>query len=489
MLLSIFLTKNKKAILQIRLSLISISYALIGLLSGVFSPSYAGLYPTVWDAMRPQMQLDHQTNRPEVQKQIQWLKAHPGYLDQLSLSEPYMFHIVNEIRKKGLPGELALLPLIESAFDPFSYSKVGAAGLWQFMPETAKDLGLRKDWWVDNRRSITPSTEAALNYLSYLRDFFDGNWTLAIAAYDCGEGRMSKVLRARGQTATHANYWQLPLPTETKNYIPRLYALAEIIKNPEAYDVTLPDIPHKPYFEEVKIQSQIDLNKAAKLAGMTYNELIHLNPGFNRWTTAPHKPVKLLIPTDRIQHFTHNLAKLPNHQRASFTKHHVQPGETLELIAHKYFTTERILQELNQLAELEVKTGQVLMIPSQQKITALAKTISESVRVAPKLMPKTLKVVHIVQAHESIHRIAEKYGVDEAAIRRWNRIPENSPLRYGAALTIWKNTTNRKVYTVQHGDSLGRIAQIFNTKVSTLLKYNPHINVRLLKPGQRIVLG
>nr|WP_232220587.1 transglycosylase SLT domain-containing protein [Legionella tunisiensis] len=273
--------------------------------------------PNVWDVLRNQFALNHEVSQPEVQTQLRWLVSHPSYLQKLAQSEPYIYHIVTEIKKRRMPGEIALLPMIESAYDPFAYSGAGAAGLWQLMPGTGNNLGLKQDWWFDGRRSIRPSTDAALNYLTYLNKYFNGNWILAIAAYDSGEGTVSRAIKNSRQYSRNISFWTLPVPQETKAYVPRLLALAEIIKYPQRYRVTLPDIPHVPYFEEVNIGSQIDLNHAAKLAGISYKDLIKLNPGFNRWTTAPYKPFKLLIPADKVAHFNRNLANVPEESESA----------------------------------------------------------------------------------------------------------------------------------------------------------------------------
>lgn len=277
----------------------------------------------IWDVVRSEFTLNHEVDRPEVQKQIYWLTHHPGYLQTVcQQSEPYIYHILAEISKRGLPGELALLPIIESAYNPFAYSGAGAAGLWQIMPKTGSNLGLKQDWWYDGRRSIKPSTEAALDYLTRLNKLFNGNWPLAIAAYDAGEGTIARSIKA-SHKGRLSNFWNLSVPRETKVYVPRFLALAEIISNPQRYGVDLPYIPYRPYFKEVNVGSQIDLNHAANLADMSYKELIKLNPGFNRWTTAPNKPFKLLIPIEKVQRFYQNLANFPMHKRVSWNKYQV----------------------------------------------------------------------------------------------------------------------------------------------------------------------
>lgn len=227
---------------------------------GISNVAIARSIPDVWDVLRSEFTLNHEVTRPEVQEQIRWLVAHPSYLHKVSRqSEPYIYHILAEIRKRKLPGELALLPMIESAYDPFAYSGAGAAGLWQLMPRTGSDLGLKQDWWFDGRRSIGPSTDAALNYLLYLNKYFSGHWVLAIAAYDSGEGTISRAIKAYSPPGRAVDFWTLPVPRETKVYVPRFLALAEIIKNPARYRVSLPNIPYLPYFAEVNIGSQIDL--------------------------------------------------------------------------------------------------------------------------------------------------------------------------------------------------------------------------------------
>lgn len=406
----------------------------------VFSMGYLSLTlavasatPTVWDVVRAQLKLNHAVSQPEVQQQLRWLAAHPGYLEQLTQSEPYIYHIVNEIKKRNLPGELALLPLIESAYDPFAYSGKGAAGLWQLMPGTGSELGLKQDWWFDGRRSIGPSTHAALNYLTHLRDTFHGNWELAIAAYDAGEGRIGNAIKNRGVSVDRAQFWKLSLPQETKTYVPRLLALAEIIKYPERYHVTLPEIPHAPYFKEVNIGSQIDLNRAAKLAGVSYKELIQLNPGYNRWITAPYHPFKLLIPKEKADSFTRNLALVPQSQRVSLASHQVKRGESLPNLAKRYFTTVKLLRELNRLHTNRLKQGQRLLIPDNKQIqlaTPAAKPVKNT---------QPYKVLHIVQPHETLALLAKKYKVSLKDLCTWNTMAENASLSKNQQLIIWKN--------------------------------------------------
>nr|WP_131777803.1 LysM peptidoglycan-binding domain-containing protein [Legionella fairfieldensis] len=445
--------------------------------------------PNVWDVLRSQFTLNHEVTQPEVQSQLRWLVSHPSYLQNLAQSEPYIYHIITEIRKRRLPGELALLPMIESAYDPFAYSGVGAAGLWQLMPGTGNDLGLKRDWWFDGRRSIRPSTDAALNYLTYLNKFFNGNWILAIAAYDSGEGTVARVIKNSGQSSRNIRFWTLPLPNETRAYVPRLLALAEIIKYPQRYRVTLPDIPHVPYFEEVNIGSQIDLNHAAKLAGISYKDLIKLNPGYNRWATAPYKPFKLLIPAGKVAHFNRNLASVPTEKRVSWTRHQVGPGDTLSSIAKRYFTTVKLLRELNRLNSDKLKFGQYILIPSSKNTTLTSTNNGSTVLHDKPATIQSYKVIHIVQPHDTLQQLEKKYNVTSTEILNWNKTNSDTFLKPGRQLIIWKRVIQYGVYIVKQGDNLSSIAKRNNTKVTLLTQLNPAINKGALKPGQKLVIG
>lgn len=451
-------------------------------------PASAQATRNVWDELRKQFALNHEVTQPEVQNQLRWLMTHPSYLRKLAQSEPYMYHFLTEIKKRKMPGEIALIPMIESSYDPFAYSGAGAAGLWQLMPGTGTDLGLKQDWWFDGRRSIRPATDAALNYLLYLNKFFHGDWILAFAAYDSGEGTIARIIKNSGQTLGHVHFWSLPVPNETKAYIPRLLALAEIIQNPQRYHVELPDIPHAPYFEEVNIGSQIDLSHAAKLAGISYQELIKLNPGFNRWATAPYRPYKLLIPADKVEDFSRNLAHFPQDQRVSWTRHQVSAGDNLNIIAKRYHTTVNLIKELNQLESNQVKKGQYVLIPNSKSVATFAKKIPTPNKAPHFVALKQYKIIHIVQPHENYLHLEKKYAVSALEIKKWNRLQPNQALHKGQQLVIWKRSQAKGVYIVQSGDTLSAIARNHHTQIKTLVRLNPQLSYRI-HPGQQITLG
>lgn len=318
-----------------------------------------------WDVLRKQFTLNHHVDNTLVKKQIKWLSSHPSYIEDLIQSKPFIYHIVNELIKRKLPGEIALIPMIESDFDPFVHSHKGAAGIWQLMPETAHDLGLRQTKWFDPRRNVFQSTNAALNYFAYLNKFFHGDWLLTFAAYDSGENKLSRIMKAQKQK----NFWRLNVPKETKNYVPRLLALAEVIKNPQRYNVKLPNITYTPYLEEVTIKSQINLMRAATLAEISYREMIKLNSGFIKLSTLPDKTSKLLLPIEKAENFKKNLASLNTKEKARLALHKepksyiVKKGDTLKKIASNNHITTSKLTELNpNLKNYKLKTGQKLFL-------------------------------------------------------------------------------------------------------------------------------
>lgn len=403
--------------------------------------------PDVWDVLRSEFKINHEVNRPEVQEQIRWIQNHPGYVVKVcQKGEPYFYHVIREIQKRNLPGELALLPMIESAYDPFAYSKVGAAGLWQIMPLTGNQLGLNQDWWFDGRRSINHSTEAALTHLTHLNKFFKGNWILSIAAYDAGEGAISRAAKVNNPSGRQVSFWELTVPKETQVYVPRFLALAEVMKNPKAYKIDLPEMPFRPYFEEVNIGSQIDLSYAAGLAGITVKELTKLNPGHNRWATAPYKPFKLLIPIAKVTQFYFNLANSPADKRVSWTRHIVLPRDSLQSIARQYHTTITMIKKLNQLSQNYIRPNQVLLIPSTKNTPVLpfhevskAKFLSLSLKT-----PSEYRVIHIVQPSDSYRKIENLYRVTNQDILAWNHLEKGRPLLPGQQLIIWKKVSSSK---------------------------------------------
>jgi membrane-bound lytic murein transglycosylase D len=321
----------------------------------------------IWERLRTGFNFPQQA-APSVQAHIDTFHNHPRHIEAiLQRGEPYLFYILSRIEERGLPAELALLPVIESAFDPFASSPAGAAGIWQFMPATAKHVGLRQDWWVDGRRDIVAATEAALDYLSELHQRFDGDWLLALGAYNAGSARVNGAIRRNRSQGKPVDFWSLPLPEETRGYVPKLIALSAIISSPEAHNITLPALANTHYFTIVDTGVQLDLQVAARLTGASMDELQRLNPGLTRSITPPASPHTLLIPRKSEQRFRERLARLPADQRVQSIKYLVRQGDTLSAIAQNSRTTVARLCQINHLESTRIFAGKLLIVPMGER--------------------------------------------------------------------------------------------------------------------------
>lgn len=303
-----------------------------------------------------------------IDQEIKNYLAYPSYIQKIQTrATPYLYNIIKEIEKKGLPGEFALLPAIESGFKPHAYSRSKAAGLWQFIPATGLIYDLKQNWWYDGRRDVYSSTDAATSYLQKLGKTFKHDWLLALASYNAGMGTVGRSVKYNKQQHLPTDFWSIKLPKETQVYVPRLLALAKIFANPEHYGVTLKKQVHKPTFAVVKTGSQLNLAKAAKLSGISLKQLKTLNPGFNRSHTSPFGPHRLLIPVERVTLFKENLAQLPFDQRIEWYSHKVKSGESISSIAHDYQTNIQIIREINHLSSNRIYSGDYLMVPNNNR--------------------------------------------------------------------------------------------------------------------------
>ncbi len=453
----------------------------------------------IWPGLRRSFTLRRSYRNPEVQKQIHWFMQHPKYVYKLAVqSKPYLYYIKQQVKQRGLPGELALIPMIESAYNPFAYSGAGAAGLWQIMPGTGTGFGVKQDWWYDGRRDIHRSTKAALDYLFYLHNFFDGRWLQAIAAYDSGEGTVQNAIRRNQKDGENTDFWHLKLPRETEAYVPRLLALAAIISHPSRYPIQLPKIPNEAYFQRIDVGSQIDLTHAAKLAGISLKELYRLNPGYNRWATDPSGPYAIVLPIDAVDKFKTNLAKLPNEKRVTWLRHAVKSGDSLSKISHRYHSSLRLIKEINKLASNTIRIGQVLLIPKAKKhlphsqIEQQRRYITSHIAT---LGPQ--KVDYTVKHRDTYSKIAKRYHTQAAAIRFWNHLKKNHGLRVGEKLIIWTTVNAHephrnpaipvtKKYVIKSGDNVIHIAKRLRVSIQLLKDWNPGINTQKLKVGQRL---
>lgn len=460
----------------------------------------------MWDRLRAGFALDHEVDNKRVRDQLEWYASHPGYINRVvERGSRYLHYIVNETEKRDLPAEFALLPIVESDFDPFAYSHGRAAGLWQFIPSTGKYFGLTQSWWHDDRRDLVAATDAALTYLDRLTNRFDGDYTLALAAYNSGGGTVSIAMRRNRKSNKPQDFWSLQLPRETRHYVPKLIALAKIFDDPQAYGIELPSLKNEPYFDVVDTGGQLDLAQAAELAGVDIDEIYLLNPSYNRWATSPEGPHRLLVPHQNAEPFRAALAEIPEGKRVSWQNYMVKSGDSLNTISRKFSTTPAVLQQVNNLNSDLIRIGQRLMIPSASK-SSEAYVLSASKRLERKQAKKRdgNKLRYTVRRGDTFWDIAREHRVGVRQVAAWNGMAPGDPLIPGKKLVIWSKTAQptlasadstrgkamvRKVgYRVRKGDSLARIASRFSVNVRDIASWNDLNTARYLQPGQSLVL-
>lgn len=460
----------------------------------------ASAEPLIWDRLTAGFALpDH--DHPRVQPDLNWYVRHPGYIDRVfTRAGRYLHFILGEVEKRGMPTEIALLPVVESAFHPFAYSHGRAAGIWQFIPGTARLYGLQQDWWYDGRRDIMASTRAALDYLQALHRRFDGDWLLALAAYNSGSGTVGKAIRRNRKLGRPTDFWHLKLPRETRGYVPKLLAISRLVGNAPQLHVNLPEIPDTAYLEAVDTGGQIDLALAAELADLPLDELYWLNPGFNRWATAPKGPHRLLLPLDKAEDFRQRLAELPADRRIRWQRHRVRSGETLSHIAKRYATRVSLLREVNGLDGNTIRAGQHLMIPvAARSLKHYRLSRDQRLLATQRRARKGVRQTHVVRKGDTLWDIARAYKVSVRQLARWNGMAPRDTLRPGQKLVVWTRPRGQRAtaasdtirpirYTVRPGDSLARISQKFRVRVGDLVRWNGLDRKKYLQPGQKLTL-
>jgi len=378
---------------------------------------------TVWDRLFSLYALPEVDNE-RIEKEIQRYLKHPEYLTKIQQrAEPYLYFILDEIEARQLPGELALLPVVESAFLPNAISQSKASGLWQFMPATGRFFGLKQNWWYDGRNDIASSTRAATKYLDQLGKLFDNDWFLAIASYNAGKGTVRKAQRKNRENNLPTDYWSISWRKETMNYVPRLLAIAKIFANAERYNIPLLSIANNPHFTIVDIESQIDLSIAAKMAELSTDDFFKLNPAYKRWSTDPDGPYQLLIPTDKADNFKQQLAGLQKKDRMRWLRHKIHAGENLGAIANKYNTTVNAIRQSNHLANNNIRAGKYLLIPGDSG------QINSGSR-------KKAKQLYIVKKGDTFWDIARQFSVRSKDIAQWNNLSLTKMLQPGQKLII-----------------------------------------------------
>ena len=457
-----------------------------------------------WYPLQQGMQLEPIMNK-RIEAQLNWYLDHHGYLQRvMERARPILPFVLEELERRGMPSELALLPIVESAYQAFAYSHGRASGMWQIIPSTGKFLGLKQNWWYDGRRDIVESTRAAIHYLDSLSQQFDGDWELALAAYNAGPGRIRGAVRYNQKRNRATDFWSLTnIRNETRAYVPKLLALKELFSDPEKYQLDLVPVGNQVSYEIVELDGQIDLALAADLAGITVNELYQLNPAFNRWATAPEGPHRLLLPREKSELFKQNIAELPDNKRINWVRHKIKNGETLSQISEKYRTTTALIREVNKIRGTQIRAGKYLMVPTATR-SIKTYTMSKNSRIEKiqNTDRKGSKTEHMVRSGQSLWSISRSYGVSTQALAKWNGIAPIDTLRVGQKLVVWTSSAVAQPvsleraspdqplhalrYTVRKGDSLYLIADRFNIRVADIKRWN-EIG-KYLQPGQQLKL-
>ena len=451
----------------------------------------------VWQRIRSGFGIDDAAQpNPLVSVHESWFAARPESVNRLAeRARPYLYHIVEEVQRRDMPMEIALLPMIESAFVPTALSRSAASGIWQFIPSTGSHYGLRQDNWYDGRRDFTAATNAALDYLGKLYLDF-GDWQLALAAYNCGEGCIARAIQKNVQQGLPTDYASLSLPNETRHYVPKLLAIRNLIRDPEQYGVAINALPNQPYFDQVTVHASMDIHSAARLADMSSDEFMALNAAFPRKLIRSDTPVNLLVPVDKADTFQRNLE---NGNWDSWQPYTAQKGERPEAIAKRFgISVDRLLEH----NPISLKRGkfervQTILVPVNRR----GGSASE--------MHASGATRHVVQRGDTLFSIARRHGVTVAELAQANPDLESS-LKAGQVIrlpfTESMVSTNDGIqqvslkagkpkagqtrrYKVRRGDTLSGIIQRFDISLADIKAWNPAIRkISSIRAGQTVVV-
>lgn len=457
-------------------------------------------YTDIWDRIRQNIRFDVPHNKSVMQHRTTYLRDQHALNNLFKRAEPFLFYIVEELEKNNIPIEIALLPLVESAFNPHAKSHANALGLWQFVASTGKQFGLKEDWWYEGRKDIVASTQSAIKYLKYLNAFFDGDWLLALAAYNSGEGRVQRSIRRNARLNKSTNYWDLSLPKETRDYVPKLFAVIDIIDRAEKLGVKLHPIANKPNVAAITLNSQIDISIASNIANISTEQFKTLNPAFKQWATQPNQPVRILLPIENAKTFKKKLILLPEKERMAWQRYKIKSGDSIGKIAQNFHVDLKTLQRINNIRGTRIKIGKYLLIPvssnANNNVSLLPKNIQEFIKSNES---SSNKVTHIVKSGDSLWNVSRKYNVSSKSLAQWNNISSKSTLRLGQKLVVWtgtnssavsiKNKPKNIIYKVKSGDSLSRIAHKFKVKIKDIERWNKLTRRSYLKLGQKLKIS
>ena len=457
-------------------------------LSAALTPAQ---YTDLFDRIRGGFELPT-SDKPAIDRQLSWYASNPDYLQRaFGRADLYLYYIVTQLEARHMPLELSLLPVIESAYQPFAYSRARALGLWQFVDGTAKQYGIKGDWWYDGRRDVVASTKAALDFLQALHQQF-GDWLLAVAAYNCGPFAVQHAIQVNEARHRPTDFWHLRLPRETEAYVPKLLAMKALVTDPAKYGLDFSPIPNQPYFTQVPISGQINLQVAAKIAGITTKEIYQLNPAFHRWASDPTGPFYLLLPVDAAPVFEQNVADLTPEQRMGVEHYVVRRGDSVYSIARRFKTNVAILRRINAIARRPLSAGDDIEVPVTKYV------LPEKVRLAAARVDRLARFrgsvqFQVVRRGDSLWRIAHRYGTTVRALARMNGISPHGVLRPGERLRVYARAPVARhgqlpFEVVRKGDGLWRIARRHGMSVRRLAALNGLSRDDVLHPGERLRL-
>ena len=397
--------------------------------------------------------------------------------EYLNDSYYFLYFVIKELEKNNLPIELSILPYIESNYDPFSISPSGAVGMWQFMPRTGRLYELNKSWWSEDRHDPFKSTEAAIGYLKYLYQRFDGDIYLSIAAYNAGPSLVDKRINQNKRKGEDIDFWSLNLPTQTKNYVPKYIALRELILNPEKYGITLPNIPYDSVVQKITIPGQVEILALSEYLEIKPELLYKLNAGYTKWASAPKDESIFFIPKEKYFLFSSEKNPFNKTNDINWISHTVNKGDNLWDLAIKYDTEVDVIKEVNYLNNDLLSINDNLLIP-------LGKTKSNN------FIPYEM---YIVSEGDTLWSIAKKYNLNVNDLARMNSLNKNEYLQLGQQLSIgnkniYRNMESKKrtiLYSVKQGDNLFKISELFDVTISSIEEINKFSNPTLM-PGQII---
>jgi membrane-bound lytic murein transglycosylase D len=453
------------------------------------------VHDNVWERLVHSFQLPECSDQEVNLKWARWYADHPDYMQRIfKRAQPWIFFITEELERREMPGELALLPIVESAYDPFAYSSGRALGAWQFISSTGKNYGLKQNWWYEGRRDVWASTHAAFDYLSYMSDMFEGDWLLALAGYNSGENRVRKQVKKNRKAGKPADFWNLRLPRETKAYVPKLLGLACLFKNPDQYDFELPATPDQQVIASVDLGRQADLVLVSQMAGVPIDVMFTLNPGYNRWATSPDGPYQLVLPVDNAELLQASLDTMEPRALMKWDQVIVEPGDSLSKISARHHVPVSVLRTSNDINGDLIRVGQKLRLPrdSQMLVDPLYAEAAMELQQLQSGLIAADRVTHRVRPGESLSVIARRYRVSVKDLQRWNNISDPRKLRAGARITVFHSPAKKQPsqgtvqYVVRRGDSLWSIEQKYKVKVNDLKHWNDLGSNTVIQPGQAI---